>query len=236
MRDQDLRPDGTMRTAGAPESGRGDHHSGDVRQIISGDGGSALRAGGAWIDGGVPSAGITECPAGIVSGGGERASGAGGADGGVIRAVGRGESFTGPDFQITPPAGGYAWWYVDALSDDGAYGITLIAFLGSVFPPYYAWSRRRGGGDPLRHCALNVALYGKAKRWAMTERGAASLDRGTDYLAIGPSALSWDGSGLTIRIEEIAVPLPRRIRGTIKLYPSAVETRVRLLDTAGRHR
>jgi carotenoid 1,2-hydratase len=105
-----------------------------------------------------------------------------------------------------------------------------------VFSPYYAWARRRGGGDPMRHCALNVALYGKQRRWAMTERGTGSIDRGTDFLAIGPSAMTWDGSGLTVRIEEIAVPVPRRISGTVRLYPSAVETRVQTLDSAGRHR
>ena len=39
--------------------------------------------------------------------------------------------------------GGYAWWYVDALSDDGQHGLTIIAFIGSVFSPYYAWARAR---------------------------------------------------------------------------------------------
>lgn len=137
---------------------------------------------------------------------------------------------------LTPPDGGYVWWYVDALSDDGTCGLTIIAFLGSVFSPYYAWARRRGGGDPMRHCAVNVALYGKHKRWAMTERGADSVRRDTDFLAIGPSIMSWDGSELTVRIDEIAVPLPRRIRGTVRLRPSAIETRTITLDTAGRHR
>jgi carotenoid 1,2-hydratase len=137
---------------------------------------------------------------------------------------------------VTPPRGGYVWWYVDALSDDRDHGITVIAFLGSVFSPYYAWARRRGRGDPLRHCALNVALYGSRRRWAMTERGDKAVQRGADFLAIGPSALEWDGSTLTIRIDEIAVPLPRRIRGTLRLYPSALETRTLALDTAGRHR
>ncbi len=137
---------------------------------------------------------------------------------------------------MTPPRGGYVWWYVDALSDDGDHGITVIAFLGSVFSPYYAWARRHGSCDPLRHCALNVALYGKRRRWAMTERGDKAVQRGADFLAIGPSALEWDGSTLTIRIDEIAVPLPRRIRGTLRLYPSALETRTLALDTAGRHR
>jgi carotenoid 1,2-hydratase len=94
----------------------------------------------------------------------------------------------------------------------------------------------------MRHCALNVALYGQnskrwgGKRWAMTERGSAAVDRGKDWLAIGPSSLRWDGSGLTVRIDELAVPLPRRIRGTVRLLPSALETRVVALDTGGRHR
>ena len=70
----------------------------------------------------------------------------------------------------------------------------------------------------------------------MTERRAAAVDRGPDFLAIGPSALSWDGTCLTVRINEIAVPLPRRIRGTVRLYPAAVETRTHTLDTAGLHR
>ena len=30
------------------------------------------------------------------------------------------------------------------MSDDGQHGITLIAFVGSVFSPYYAWARGRG--------------------------------------------------------------------------------------------
>ena len=62
------------------------------------------------------------------------------------------------------------------------------------------------------------------------------MQRGKDFLAIGPSALSWDGSALTVRIDEVATPLPRRIRGTVRLFPSAVETRTFTLDTAARHR
>ncbi len=113
----------------------------------------------------------------------------------------------------------------------------MIAFLGSVFSPYYAWARRGGrAADPMRHCSVNVALYGRTRRWTMTERGAASVDRGRDHLAIGPSALSWDGAGLTIRIEETGMPIPQRVRGTVRLYPSAVESRVLPLDAVGRHR
>ena len=40
--------------------------------------------------------------------------------------------------------GGYAWWYIDAISDDGNHGLTLIAFVGSVFSPYRSEERRVG--------------------------------------------------------------------------------------------
>jgi carotenoid 1,2-hydratase len=142
----------------------------------------------------------------------------------------------GLGFDHTPPATGYVWWYVDALSDDGVHGLTMIAMLGNVFSPYYAWRRRRGGGDPMQHCALNVALYGKGgKRWAMTERGADAVHRTADTLNIGRSRLAWDGGGLTAQIDELGAPLPRRIRGQVRLIPASIETRRLPLDGAGRH-
>lgn len=123
------------------------------------------------------------------------------------------------------------------MSDDGRHGLTIIAFIGSVFSPYYAWARRRGDGDPLNHCALNVALYGGArKRWAMTERGRASTHRDRSSFVIGPSGLSWDGSALTIRIDEITVPVPTRIRGRVRLHPAFLVEQSFALDTEGRHR
>ena len=106
-----------------------------------------------------------------------------------------------------------------------------------MFSPYYAWARSHGGGDPLRHCAVNVALYGRGgKRWAMTERGAEAVRRTHHQLAIGPSELVWDRSGLTVHIDEVAVPLPRRIRGRVRLLPASVEAHEWTLDAGGRHR
>jgi len=131
---------------------------------------------------------------------------------------------------------GYAWWYVDALSDDGRHGITLIAFVGSVFSPYYALARRRGAGDPQHHCALNVALYGSPKRWALTERRRTALSRDAGSLAIGPSSVRWDGRGLTVEIDEVTAPLPSRVRGTVRLWPEAVTGHAITLDAQGRHR
>ena len=131
---------------------------------------------------------------------------------------------------------GYAWWYVDALSADGRHGLTIIAFVGSVFSPYYALARARGRGDPANHVAFNVALDGTPKRWAMTERGRASLQRDERLIAIGASAMVWDGEPLTIDIDEPTVPLPGRLRGRIIVRPRVLGTRRFDLDAAGRHR
>jgi carotenoid 1,2-hydratase len=134
-------------------------------------------------------------------------------------------------------ADGYVWWYLDALSDDGRHGLTLIAMLGCVFSPYYAWARRRGPTDPLEHCAMNVALYGgSGRRWAMTERPAHRLERGADHLVIGPSSMHWQDGELRIDIDERTAPLPRRLRGQIRVHPGNLAERRFTLDAAGRHR
>lgn len=149
--------------------------------------------------------------------------------------IGACEPGRGPRFDARVMPEGYLWWYVDALSDDGRHGITLIAQLGSCFSPYYAKARRRGDSDPLEHNSLNVALYGECKRWSMTERGRSALQRDASRLEIGPSALSWDGNSLTIEIDEVTVPFPSRIRGTVKVYPNAVAGTPYCLDHGERH-
>jgi carotenoid 1,2-hydratase len=143
---------------------------------------------------------------------------------------------TGWEFDQHVPKGGYCWWYVDALSDDGRHGITIIAFIGTVFSPWYAWSRRWGQGDPENHCCMNVVLYGKPARWAMTDRRRGALQRGPDFLRIGPSSAHWDGTALTIQVAETNAPIPSPMRGTVRLLPEAVSTRAFQLDSAGRHR
>ncbi len=123
------------------------------------------------------------------------------------------------------------------MSDDGQHGITLIAFVGSVFSPYYAWARKRGRANPDNHCALNVAIYSPGHgRWSMTERGQRHCARSARQFTIGPSQLSWDGDCLTIHINEVGVPIPRRIQGRIKLWPQQLFGYCTALDEAGRHR
>ncbi|GBU17605.1 MULTISPECIES: carotenoid 1,2-hydratase [Methylobacterium] len=129
---------------------------------------------------------------------------------------------------------GYVWWYVDALSEDGRQGLTVIAFIGSVFSPYYAWDLTR---DPFEHCAVNVVLYGeRANRFCMTERGRAALTRDADHIRIGPSGLDWDGTTLTIRLDEVAAPIPTRVRGTVRLRPPGFTPGMHRLDAQGLHR
>ncbi len=106
-----------------------------------------------------------------------------------------------------------------------------------MFSPYYKWARRGGRqADPLRHCTLNVALYGRRARWAMTERGAAAVRRDATHLAIGPSQLHWDGDALVIRLRERGMPLPRGIRGEVRVHPAALTGFAATLDHGSRHR
>jgi carotenoid 1,2-hydratase len=120
--------------------------------------------------------------------------------------------------------------------------VTIIAFIGSVFSPYYAWARRRGQADPRNHCAINVALYGRGggKRWSLTERGRDALHQSAEGLSIGPSTVHWDGSTLTVEIRERAAPLPFPVRGTVRISPNGITQRDFALDevaggTGGRH-
>ena len=70
----------------------------------------------------------------------------------------------------------------------------------------------------------------------MTERGSSSVRRSRETLAIGPSELHWDGSALTVAIDEVTAPWPSRLRGTVRVVPAALHTESFALDAAGRHR
>jgi carotenoid 1,2-hydratase len=125
------------------------------------------------------------------------------------------------------------------LSDDGRCGLSIIAFVGSVFSPYYAWARARNDGvaEPENFCAINVALYGApGRRWTMTERGRAHMQRSRDTFTVGPSRLHWNGTSLVIDIDEINVPLPMRVRGRVTVTPQGLCRFVTGLDAAARHR
>ena len=238
MRAADIRDAGAMRASDRAAAG---HDASDdaagFRRAVSGDGRGALRPQFARLDGVVSAAGSAHENSGAVSGGGQYASGAGRADGGAVGPGGGSMSLRGLGFDQNVPHDGYAWWYVDALSDDGENAITIIAFIGSVFSPYYAFARRRGAVDPLNHCAINVALYRKrGGHWAMTERPAHAMTRNAETFRVGPSALQWDGGSLIIDIDEITVPIPSRLKGRVRVTPSAITQTPFVLNQNGNHR
>jgi carotenoid 1,2-hydratase len=106
-----------------------------------------------------------------------------------------------------------------------------------VFSPYYRWAQRRGRARADEHCALNVALYSPgAARWTMTERGARHVARTGSEFVIGPSRVHWRDDALEIEIDEIACPLPRRVRGRIRVLPQGLTDFVAALDARGAHR
>jgi carotenoid 1,2-hydratase len=105
------------------------------------------------------------------------------------------------------------------MSDDGRYALVLIAFIGSVFSPYYFQARKCGAGDPHEHCASNIALYGAGfGRWSFTEYGRRALRVGPDRLELGRTSLSQLGSTLTWSFDECCVPWPSRVRGKVTIH------------------
>lgn len=109
----------------------------------------------------------------------------------------------------------------------------MIGFIGSVFSPWYAWS---GRGDPANHCCINVVTYGPGGRFTMTDRGRGALRQSRDALQVGPSRMSWQGGALVIDIDEVsALPRISRVRGQIRLTPSAVTGVEALLTPDARH-
>jgi carotenoid 1,2-hydratase len=145
----------------------------------------------------------------------------------------------GPRFDRPVAPGGYIWWYLDALADDGRHGLTIIAFVGSVFSPYYARARARsrwGMADPLEHCAINVALYGPgADAWVLSEYGPGEVVRTPDYFRVGRSCMAWEGDCLVVRFDERTAVLGQRVAGVVRLYPSAFPNQPVAIDARGRH-
>jgi hypothetical protein len=110
-------------------------HAPGFRHSLSRVGRFPLRAEPAWDDGDIPSTGRANEGPGALPLRGRHASGGGNSHGLPLRqARGRGD-LERPCFDIDVPPDGYAWWYVDGISDDGARAISIIGFIGSVFSP-----------------------------------------------------------------------------------------------------
>ena len=195
----------------------------------------SLRAEPAWNDGNFSTSQKRDISSQSVSSGWGDTSWSRSSDGGAIRtARGRGDE-SEPNFNLDVPPNGYAWWYIDGIEPNSGQAVSIIAFIGSVFSPWYKWSGRK---QPQNNVCLNVATYGKKSRFTMTDSRRSALIQAAHKLTIGPSSLTWDSSNreLIVQINEVSsLPLISRLKGTIKLKPSGV-TNVELpLTKEGTH-
>ena len=69
----------------------------------------------------------------------------------------------------------------------------------------------------------------------MTDRGEAALRTSRETLEVGPSRMHWDGSCLTITVDERAVPHLDRVRGVIRVHPAAITGAPVALHPDGSH-
>ena len=220
--------------AGAARGGDGADDAERLQRVVPTDGWSPLWTGLARVGGILPAPRQPDADPWALLRGREHPSGRGRADGGLVRPPSRRLPAQGPRFDVAVDANGYAWWYIDAVSADRRFGLTIIAFIGSVFSPYYKLSGRR---NPENHCAINVSLNGpRGSAWAMTERPRHRVLRDADTFVVGPSGMQWDGDTLVIDIAEISAPLPYRVRGTVRVTPEMIGTTAFALDPEGRHR
>jgi len=171
------------------------------------------------------------------SSGGQHASGTRSTHGSYVRTTGGRNPDGTPRFDQVVDPGNYLWWYIDGLSDDGLYGFSIIAFVGSVFSPYYAWANKSKPAPADDYCAINVALYTPTKKyWTMTERGQNAIERTAHQFTIGPSHLRWENGVLTIQINERVPLLGTKVQGSIQVFPEQLFNQVMALDDLGRHR
>ena len=211
-------------------------HAAGLGATVSGNGRSALWQSVTRLGGLFPATGSANENTGPVLRGRGDPSGSGRPYGRLIRSVGSESDPRGPHFDAAIPSGGYSWWYIDAISEDGQHGLTIIAFLGSVFSPYY---KQSGRAQPLNHSSLNVALYGPKARWVMTERPSGAVDRTRHELTIGPSQVRWDGNALEIEIEErdtrLFNPVHRPVHGKVRVIPEELNPTSFALDDNSNH-
>ncbi len=73
----------------------------------------------------------------------------------------------------------------------------------------------------------------------MTERSRGAVTQERDALSIGPSSVRWTGEALEIAIEErdkrVGIPWRRMVRGTVRLFPEALNPVSYALDPQARH-
>ena len=120
----------------------------------------------------------------------------------------------------------------------------MIAFIGSVFSPRYYKARRAGlttGPDPLRYCAINIALHGPNGQhsWVFNEYPQEMVETTSQALRIGGTKLSKQSGDLVINCDERTRPfferMAPRLSGEIVLTPTTWYDQAFSLDEQGEH-
>ena len=113
--------------------------------------------------------------------------------------------------------GAYEWWYVDALSDDGAWGMVVILFRGMPMSPDYLAAMAAGSSPaPSDHCGFAVSVYHRGRRLLQAFRGvdaAATLFSSTECdVRVGPCSLRKTDEGRwSLHVDTIHPESPRRV-------------------------
>lgn len=139
-------------------------------------------------------------------------------------------------------AGHYQWWYFDALSDDGQYGLVAIFFVGGVFSALYADRLAAGEqASPWDHPMVNLALYRRGRRiaWVFSEYPREELRIGREGLdlAIAGSRVvrTRDGYDLEVHDDDLPRGRPMDLRARFTPTSAAVHLPTPSLDARGRH-
>ncbi len=123
-----------------------------------------------------------------------------------------------PPFNVRIDKNGYAWWYIDVVSDDGMHGIVVIVFVGAVFSPFYARERRMApysGADPREHCAVNVSIYGPHRRWVYSEEPYAACT--TTTFTTKSARVERGHHEVQVEFEDLSAPLGLPCKGSVAL-------------------
>ena len=141
------------------------------------------------------------------------------------------------------PAGAYQWWYFDALSDDGRYGLVAIYFVGGVFSALYADRLQDGiAASPLDHPMVNLALYDRRKKiaWVFSEYPREQLEVVDPCLdlSIGGSRVRRLASGSyewTVNDRDFAAGRDVQARALFHPLAPAIAPPDAVLSSDGRH-
>ena len=174
MRDANLRHPGALRSSAKAVSGDDDgHDSHGLEPPVSGNRGSALRAGRSRVESVLQPSDRTEPDSGSVSGGGQHASGTGSADGRPVRPDGGATAAPRLRFDEPVVRNGYAWWYIDALSDDGSHGLRTDAEISDAV----CWNEQGKMPSVWRNQMYHLFLRLSLRPQAKPEVPAAPADR-----------------------------------------------------------